>query len=287
MKELSGRVAVVTGAASGIGLGMVRAFAGEGMKLVLADIEPEPLERAVAELREAGGEAVGVVTDVARADALRALRDRTLSEYGAVHVLCNNAGVAGNAATPLWALPDDEWDWVLGVNLMGVRHGITAFVPAMLEQGGPGHVVNTASVAGLIHGAGLYGVSKHAVVALSESLWTQLRAVAQGGGPSIGASVLCPGWVRTRILDSERNRPEGPRPDPGPAAPLVEALRERVQGFIEQGLDPAAVGRMVVDAVRDETFYVFTHPHWRHLIEARMATVVEQRDPVGAGVPEQ
>lgn len=276
MRELSGRVAVVTGGASGIGFGMARAFAAEGMKLVLADVEAEPLERATAELASGGAEAIGEVCDVSKAEALHALRDRTLSQYGAVHVLCNNAGVGGSGMAALWEAPDDEWDWVVGVNLMGVLHGIRSFVPVMVEQGGPGHVVNTASVAGLIHGAGIYGITKHAVVAMSEALFAQLR----GRGLPIGVSVLCPGWVNTRIMESERNRPEAPRPEAGARAAEFEAIRRVMEGFVKRGLDPVEVGKQVVESIRKERFYVLTHPHWSNMIENRMRTILEGRDPI-------
>lgn len=281
MKELSGRVAVVTGGASGIGRGMAKAFAAEGMKLVLADIEGEPLAKAVAELTTSGASVIGALTDVTKPEALEELRDQTLSEYGAAHVLCNNAGVGGSGAGPLWALPQDEWDWVMGVNLNSVVYGIRSFVPAMLEQGDEGHIVNTASLAGLIHGAGIYGITKQAVVALSESLWAQLAPT------KLGVSVLCPGWVRTRIVESERNRPEGPRPDPGPAAELAEAGRAWVAERVENGLDPVEVGKLVADSMRENRFYVLTHLHWNHMIENRMRTILEQRDPIGTPPPDK
>ena len=208
MKELKDRVAVVTGGASGIGNGMARAFAAEGMKVVIADIEEEARDAAVSELTQQGAEAIGVQCDVSDRASVEALRDAALSAFGAAHVICNNAGVAGGSPGPIWASPQDDWDWVLGINLMGVVYGVQAFVPLFLEQGEEGHVVNTASLAGLIHGGGIYGVSKQAVVGLSEGLWRDLKA----SGSSVGASVLCPGWVSTRIMESERNRPESPRP---------------------------------------------------------------------------
>jgi len=188
MRELDGRVAVVTGGASGIGLGMARAFAGQGMKLVLADIESGPLAEAAAGLAADGADVLGVECDVSKAESVAELRDRALAQYGAVHVVCNNAGVAGSAAGATWEAPLDEWDWVMGVNLMGVIHGIRTFVPVMVEQAAPGHVVNTASMAGLMPGMGIYGVTKHAVVALSESMHAELN----GRDLPIGVSVLCP-----------------------------------------------------------------------------------------------
>jgi len=276
MRQLRDRVAVVTGAASGIGRGIARQLAGEGARLVLADVETQALDATVAELCESGATALGVTADVSDPAALDSLRDQTLREYGAVHVLCNNAGVAGGSPGGIWEAPLDDWSWVMGVNLMGIVHGLRSFVPAMLEQGGPGHIVNTASMAGLIGGLGIYGVSKHAAVALSESLAVDL----QSRGAELGVSVLCPGWVHTRILESERNRPEGPRPDPGELAPEAQRMTEMLTGFVEGGMDPDEVGRIVCKAIRENTFYVLTHP-WQAMVRQRMETIVEGRQPVG------
>jgi NAD(P)-dependent dehydrogenase (short-subunit alcohol dehydrogenase family) len=276
MRELAGRVAVVTGGASGIGRGLAEAFAARGMKIVLADIESEPLEATARALRGAGAEVQGVRCDVSDYSSVEALRDESLAQFGAVHVLCNNAGVAGSGGAATWEAPAEEWDWVMGVNLMGVVHGVRAFLPAMIEQAAPGHVVNTSSMAGLIHAAGIYGVSKHAVVALSESLWGELR----GRGHPIGVSVLCPGWVRTRIMESERNRPEAPRPDPGERAAEVELMRGIIARLVERGLDPVEVGNVVADAILAERFYVLPHP-WQNMVEQRMRTILDGSDPIG------
>jgi len=277
MQELRDRVAVVTGGASGIGRGMAQAFAAERMQLVLADIETAPLERAVAELAGAGARVIGEVCDVADPGSVDALRDRALEHFGAVHVLCNNAGVVGASAAPSWEAPLDEWDWVMGVNLMGVIHGLRSFVPVMIEQRVPGHVVNTASMAGLIHGAGIYSVTKHAVVALSEGLFSQLGILQH----PIGVSVLCPGWVRTNIMESERNRPEAPRAAPGKGAEHFEMLRKLSASFVQGGLDPLEVGTLAVRAIREKRFYVLTHPHWENMIRNRMERILEGRDPIG------
>jgi short-subunit dehydrogenase len=164
---------------------------------------------------------------------------------------------------------------------MGVVHGLRSFVPRMLEQGAEGHVVNTASMAGLIPGAGIYGVSKHAVVALSECLSNELLL----RGARIQVSVLCPGWVNTRIIESERNRPEAPREDPGPLAPQLELARQAVAQLIAGGLDPTAVGDVVVDAIREERFYVLTHPTWKNMIENRMQNILQGRPPLGVPPP--
>ena len=277
VKNLSGQVAVVTGGASGIGRGMGEAFLERGMKVVLADVEAEALAATVAELRDRGGEVVGVECDVSDSRSVEHLRDESLTHFGAVHVLCNNAGVAGGGGVATWEAPQADWDWVIGVNLMGVIYGIRHFIPVMIEQGAPAHVVNTASLAGLIHGMGIYGVTKHAVVALSESVWSELRTA----GHAVGVSVLCPGWVRTRILESERNRPEAPRPDPGPARPEAEAFREIVGRMIEQGMDPIDVGRLVADSIETDQFYVLPHPQWLNVVENRMRRILDQEDPIG------
>jgi NAD(P)-dependent dehydrogenase (short-subunit alcohol dehydrogenase family) len=275
MQELRGRVAVVTGGASGIGRGMAQAFAAEGMKVVVADVEKPPLDETVAELARKGADAIGVVCDVSDPASVDALRDRALEQFGAVHVLCNNAGVSGSSVAPLWEAPLDEWEWVMGVNVMGIIHGYRSFIPVMIEQKAPGHVVNTASMAGLIHGAGIYGMTKHAVVALSEGLFLQLRTA----GHPIGVSVLCPGWVRTNIMESERNRPETPRPAPANPEQAVAVL-EILKGFVKKGLDPEDVGRLVARSIREERFYVLTHPHWENMIRNRMQTILDGGAPL-------
>ena len=281
MREFADRVAVVTGGASGIGRGMAESFAARGMKLVLGDIEKPELDRTVGELAASGAEVVGVACDVARAESVAELAERALDAYGAVHVLCNNAGVGAGGPAAIWESPLEDWNWVMGVNLMGVIHGIRSFMPIMIEQGTEGHIVNTASMAGLAHGRGIYGVTKHAVVALSESLYSELRL----RGSKLGVSVLCPGWVNTRIIEAERNRPEAPRPDPGELGPEFEAMREAVIGLIRSGLDPRKVGDTVVEAMEDQRFYVLTHPNWKNMIQSRMESILEGRDPIGVPPP--
>ncbi|MCP4003462.1 MAG: SDR family NAD(P)-dependent oxidoreductase [bacterium] len=281
MKSFEGRVAVVTGGASGIGKGIANQLAAQGMKLVLADVERAPLDEAVADFTAKGFEAIGVECDVSKPESVEALAGRTLDAYGAVHVLCNNAGVAGSGGSTSWEQPLGEWEWVMGVNLWGVVHGVRSFLPLMIEQGDEGHVVNTASIAGLVQGSGIYGVTKHAVVALSESLFNELG----NRDSKIKVSVLCPGWVNTRILESERNRPEAPRPAPSEETEQLALMRKIVEGMLAKGLDPIEVGSIVVDAIRNESFYVQTHPHWMNMIESRMQNIVEGKDPIGVPPP--
>ena len=280
MKKLDGRVAVVTGGASGIGRGLAEAFAAERMKVVLADIERPALDKTVEELRGSGAEVVGVECDVSKQESVDHLARAALEAFGAVHVLCNNAGVGGGGPSASWEASLDDWSWVLGVNLMGVVHGIRSFVPLILEQGDEGHIVNTASMAGLMPGGGIYGVTKHGVVSLSETLFNEF---ANRGAP-IGVSVLCPGWVNTNILESERNRPEAPRQDPGELAEQIEMLRQVVEKAIQDGLDPREVGNIVVAAMRRNRFYVLTHP-WQSMVEARMQNILQDRDPIGEPPP--
>lgn len=280
MERLEGRVAVVTGAASGIGRGMADAMAAQRMRVVLADVERAALDGAVAEMRAAGAEVIGVECDVSKPDSVDALAEAALDAFGAVHVVCNNAGVGGAGAEPSWKRSLDEWRWVLGVNLMGVVHGVRSFAPILIEQGDDGHIVNTASMAGLVPGGGIYGVSKHGVVALSETLFGELAMWA----PKVGVSVLCPGWVNTRIIESERNRPEAPREDPGELTPEMQMMRDIVTGLIQKGLDPREVGDVVVDAIRSRRFYVLTHP-WQEMIEHHMQNILQGRDPIGLRPP--
>jgi len=279
MERFETRTAVVTGGASGIGRGMAEAFAAQGMNIVIADVEASALDAATAEMKTAGIEVTGVQCDVSDPDSVDALARAALDAYGAVHVLCNNAGVAGETG-PTWERSLADWDWVMGVNLRGVVHGVRSFVPIMIEQGDEGHIVNTASMAGLIPGGGTYGVSKSACVALSESLFTELA----GAAPQIGVSVLCPGWVRTRIHESERNRPEAPRESTAAANPLTERMRDLVTKAIESGLDPRKVGDIVVEAIRTRRFYVLPHD-WQDMIEHYMQLVIDGKDPIGKPPP--
>ncbi len=274
-----GRVAVVTGAASGIGLGLSERFASEGMRVVMADIEEPALAEAAEVLIGRGAEVLPVPTDVASSEQVDALRDRTLQAFGAVHVVCNNAGVTP-LPRALWEMTPADWNWVLGVNLWGVINGIRSFVPVLRDQDA-GHVVNTASVAGLIAGTfgGPYSVTKHAVVALSEALHGQLQPYA----PHVGVSVLCPGWVRTRILDSARNRPAGLEPPDNPPPQWI-AAREMTLQAIASGMEPAQVAGHVVDAIRNGRFYVLTHPEMNDGIRRRTEDVLKGDPPALAPI---
>ena len=279
MKEFGGKVAVVTGAASGIGRAMAERFAAEGMKVVLADVEEGALARAETEMNAGGATILAVRTDVSRAEDVEALARRTVDAFGAVHVLCNNAGVSPVMA-PSWELTEADWRWVLGVNLWGVLHGIRAFVPIMLKQDSEGHVVNTASMAGLVAGGpwwSTYGVAKHGVVNLSESLHRELAAV----GSRVKVSVLCPAWVKTRLMDAERNRPASLQNEPGSGTPPPQAalMEQAVRQFVGGGTDPSEIAGMVVDAIRDEKFYILPHPEWKEQIRTRMEDIIGERNP--------
>ncbi len=278
MKDCTGRVAVVTGAASGIGRGMAEAFVAAGMKVVLSDIEEPALEETRGALAAAGGDVHAVRTDVARQEDVDALAHETLRRYGAVHVLCNNAGIGAMPGDAIggssWTSSLEDWRWIIGVNLMGVVHGIRAFLPRMIEQDTEAHVVNTASVAGLIPGGTLYGTTKFAVVGLSENLSVELQR--KGLKPRV--SVLCPGLVDTRILSSQRNRP-AEYGAATPFAPATQALLEWFASELKKGASPRAIGEQVLAAIRDERFYVLTHPQFNAQIEARVKDMLSGRNP--------
>jgi NAD(P)-dependent dehydrogenase (short-subunit alcohol dehydrogenase family) len=277
--ELEGKVAVITGGASGIGRGMANRFAAAGMKLVLADVEEQALARAAAELTEAGADVHALRTDVSRRSDVDALAEAATARFGRVHVLCNNAGVSGgDNRDGIWATTDNDWAWVLGVNLMGVVHGLQAFVPRMLEHGEEGHVVNTSSVLGVWTGGGsIYGVTKHAVARLTEGLYVDLQA----RGARIGVSLLMPGLVATRIVSAARNRPEALKNAVDPAlAARGEQLRAQVQAYFDaQGMPPDQVGDIVVDAIRARRFYVFTHPGSEGPVRERMQRILDGESP--------
>jgi NAD(P)-dependent dehydrogenase (short-subunit alcohol dehydrogenase family) len=263
MRELAGRVAVVTGAASGLGLAMVRRFGSAGMKLVLADVEAGALDAAVQERRDAGHDAIGVRTDVTDAVAVQHLADTAYDTHGAVHVLCNNAGVVKRART--WELTLDDWNWVLDVDLGGVFHGIRAFVPRMLEQGEGGHVVNTSSMAGLlpIPNLGAYAAAKAAVVGLSLSLQTEFDQL----GASLGVSVLCPGFIATGITQSARNRP---------ATLAEEAVPPDIPRTTARAVPTLTaddVAEQVHAAVVENRFWILTHDAYRPVIREHAAGI--------------
>ena len=273
MRELAGKVAVVTGGASGIGAALARRFAAEGMRVVIGDVEEAALDEAVRSLEAGGTEVLGAVTDVSDAGQVQALADATIERFGAVHVVCNNAGVGAGGLS--WEAPMTTWEWVLGVNLWGVIHGIRSFVPLLVAQD-EGHVVNTASVAGLVAPPymGPYSASKHAVVALSETLLHELAVV----GANVHVSALCPGWVRTRLADSERNRPASLV---GSDGEVDAAMRQVLDATIAGGMDPNDVADHVVRAIRDERFWVLTHDGdlWTAAVAGRLQSVAQRSNP--------
>jgi NAD(P)-dependent dehydrogenase (short-subunit alcohol dehydrogenase family) len=276
MRDFAGKVAVITGGASGIGFGMATRFAGEGMRVVLADVEEPALDRAVAALRARGFEALGVPTDVSQAESVEALARTTLATYGAVHVLCNNAGVGGGFGR-IWEASLKDWQWALGVNLWGVVHGVHTFVPIMLERGEEGHIVNTASGAGLVPGNRVYSVTKHAVVALSEALYHNLARLDS----RLRASVLCPGLINTRIMYGYRNRPPALYDAPGRAVGPAEARRaDRIADRAQtEGMAPEQVGGIVLDAIREERFWILTHDTFDDAIRTRTEDILARRNP--------
>jgi NAD(P)-dependent dehydrogenase (short-subunit alcohol dehydrogenase family) len=274
MKDFQDKVAVVTGAASGIGRALADKSAALGMKVVLADVEESALKQAEEELRASGAQVLAVLTDVSQAGDVENLAQQAFETYGSVHLLFNNAGVV--AGTSIWESSLADWQWVLGVNLWGVIYGIHYFIPRMLEQDTEGHIVNTASLAGLIssRGMGIYKVSKHGVVTLSETLALELA----GRGAKLKASVLCPGFVTTRIMNAERNRPRTLRNSPEePQMSLKEAAM--IRQLVQAGIPPSQVAEIVFDAIRQERFYILTHPDSKQSVQLRMEDILQERMP--------
>jgi NAD(P)-dependent dehydrogenase (short-subunit alcohol dehydrogenase family) len=280
MKQFEGKVAVITGGASGFGKEFARIGAQLGMKLVLADVQEDALDTTVAEFKAQGVQVIGLRTDVSKAEQVQALADATMTAFGEVHLLFNNAGVGAGGL--LWENTEKDWDWVLGVNLYGVIHGVRIFTPLMLAaaQKDPsfqGHIVNTASMAGLLNppAMGVYNVSKHAVVSLSESLYQELSLVTE----QVHCSVLCPYFVPTGISQSQRNRPAGLSNDAPPTRSQMvsQALSDKA---VNSGKVTAAdVAQMTFDAIRDESFYIYSHPQALATVRHRMEDIVNQRNP--------
>jgi NAD(P)-dependent dehydrogenase (short-subunit alcohol dehydrogenase family) len=274
VQDLNGKVAVITGGASGIGLGLARRFASEGARIVIGDIEKAALDDAVAGLRATGTEAEGVVTDVSDPAQMQALADAAVARFGGVHVFCNNAGVGAGGLT--WEMPLSTWEWVIGVDLWGVIHGVRTFVPLLMQQS-EAYIVNTASVAGLVAAPfmGPYNVAKHGVIAISETLHHELAMTA----PQVKVSVLCPGWVNTKIADSGRNRPEHLQDATATDADGVSLL----QSFIDKGMPPDEVAAKVRDAMREERFWILTHDEdgdfWVDGVNARLRSLEARSNP--------
>jgi NAD(P)-dependent dehydrogenase (short-subunit alcohol dehydrogenase family) len=279
VQQLQGKVAVITGAASGIGRALSRRCAAEGMQVILADIEPAALTAVEVELRDAGASVLGVLTDVSKHEEVARLAARTLSRFGGVHLLFNNAGV-GLIGPTLWETTLEDWYWILGVNLWGVVHGMRVFVPIMLEQGSECHIVNIASAAGLVPppGTGIYNSSKAAVVALSETLQHELDLA----GAPIRVSVVCPGFVRTRMVEAARNRPAGLRNESwvdSERRAKYGALEEEWRRATEAGMAAEQVADRILAAIRRKQLHVFTHPEVKSALALRSSNILRGVDP--------
>jgi NAD(P)-dependent dehydrogenase (short-subunit alcohol dehydrogenase family) len=276
MKELAGKTAFVTGAASGIGLGIATALAQAGVKVMLCDIEEQALAKAVAELKRTNADVDGVRADVSLKAELKAAADATIARYGKVHILVNNAGVGGGGGYGQWS--DASWNWTLGVNLMSVIWGIEIFGPLIEAHGEGGQIVSTASIAGLISGGTAYDVSKYGVVALSEGLRGTLAP------KGIGVSVLCPGFIRTQITNSRRNIPQrlvSTMTAPPAAGPRAELIKERVAS----GIDPLYVGELVREAIENDWPYIFTDNEFEPVIANRFAAIKQGFDRIRGRQP--
>ncbi len=281
MREFAGKTAIVTGAASGMGLAFARRFAAEGMNVVLADIEEDALNAQVQRLEQEERNVLGVIVNTMRKETLEDLRDHTIEEFGNVHILVNNAGVTGFDDAGLgmaggirgpWDVPDATWNWILGVNFWGVLYGCQVFIPHMLEHGEEGHIVNTASVAGLIPGGGAYSVSKHAVLALTEGLYQSFEAM----GANLSASVLCPGLVNTNIGRAERNRPE----EFGEQFEVSGEAAEAMLAMLSSGMDPNEVAEIVFNSIVEQRCYILPHPAWDDFVRGRVEHVLAREAPI-------
>ena len=274
MDDLRGKVAVITGGASGIGRALAERFAAEGMKIVIADIDEVAMRAVEVQLAEGGTEVLTQLCDTSLEAEMQSLADATVSRFGGAHVLCNNAGVIGKGDA--WRSPIAVWDWVIGINLYGVIHGIRAFLPIMEDQG-EGHIVNTASMAGLVAlpGAAPYNVTKTGVVALSEGLYLELKAT----GSPVRVSALCPGFVKTNLAKGQKWT-ERLGSEPGAAqTPMAQMMDAVLAQGVEEGIEATDVADQVVDAIRTERFWILTHPEMRQAPVERMQRAAEQANP--------
>jgi NAD(P)-dependent dehydrogenase (short-subunit alcohol dehydrogenase family) len=282
MINFEGKTAVITGGGSGIGEAMAWRFAHEGMKIVVADVDLSAAKRVCEALESAGHRGLAVRTDVSKAEDVEALAATAFETFGSVDLLCNNAGVVPSGRfRPVWEYPLEDWKWSFDVNLMGVAHGFRSFVPRMLAQGTEGHIVTTASVAGLISGSGatVYSAAKHAAVRITEGLYASLREI----GAPIGVTVLCPGLVNTKIYQSERNRPQDLQPEGGAAAETAE-LQAIAANLYSGAISPADVAEQVIEAVRANQLYLLTTDKFDEAVETRMRAILDRSNPTFAGL---
>jgi NAD(P)-dependent dehydrogenase (short-subunit alcohol dehydrogenase family) len=271
LRELTGKVAVVTGAASGMGRAFAQRFAEEGMRVVLADVEREALDRAVGELRAAGFAAAGVPVDVSSRASVQDLAGAALDAFGAIHLAVNNAGVEGYLDGPLWEATEKDWRWTMGVNFWGVVHGVETFLPIMLAQGTEGHVVNTASMTAVVSGRNMYSVTKQAVLSLTETVHAQLAEREA----KVGVSALCPGIIATRLFQGSRNRPPELRNEREPAgAEQGRELRRTMHERLQAGMPPAQVASILVDGIREGRLYILTDHDWDDRIRSRTEAIL-------------
>ena len=279
MKDFKGKTAVITGAASGIGYALAEKFANEGMNIVLADIEQDALDIAVKKVSNIGVESFGINMDVMHKDSVDYLFNESVKAFSKVHILCNNAGVASTVvADGIWELDEKDWDWVLGVNFYGTLYGIQSFVPHMINHKEEGHVLNTISLAGILPGEAIYGVSKHAALALSESLWQGLRNIKS----NIGASVLCPGFVNTNIIESNRNRPD----HLSSSNKTNFILKKLASSVLKRGKEPDEIADTTFDAIKQNHFYILPHTSYDDMIKERFSRILARTEPQSADMQE-
>jgi NAD(P)-dependent dehydrogenase (short-subunit alcohol dehydrogenase family) len=269
MEEFAGKTAVVTGAGSGMGKAFALRWGAEGMNVVIGDIQQDALDATVAELAAAGVPVLGLRTDVSKLSDIEALADAAQARFGPIHLVNNNAGVEGYLDGPIWEASSKDWEWTLSVNLMSVIYGVQTFVPRMLAHGEPGHVVNTCSMTSVITPGNMYGICKHAILALTEVLAADLKAADS----HIGATGLCPGIIATNLFHGSRNRPSALANEGGMSSSGAE-LRESMHATLSKGMPPSEVADKLVTAVRENALYLLTDHEWDSRIEARHAAIM-------------